>query len=65
MDRKNTNLWAILLTVLMTIMEMSALPAALFCNVKVEDIDPIYITLMVNFLIAFAVCFICRRITFS
>ncbi len=61
MDRKNTNLWAILLTVLMTIMEMSALPAALFCNVKVEDIDPIYITLMVNFLIAFAVCFICRK----
>jgi len=34
---------------------MSALPAALFCNVKIEDINPIYITLMLNFLFAFVI----------
>ena len=48
--KKRTAITAFILTLIMTFMEMSALPAALFCNIKIEDINPIYITLMLNFL---------------
>ena len=58
---KRTTAAVVMLTLIMTFMEMSALPAALFCNVRIMDIDPIYITLMVNFLLAFAICWICRK----
>ncbi len=51
----------IILTLLMTFMEMSALPAALFCNIKFMDINPIYFTLMLNFLIAFLICLLCKK----
>ena len=47
--KKRTAITAVILTLIMTFMEMSALPAALYCNIKIEDIDPIYITLMLNF----------------
>lgn len=45
----------------MTFMEMTALPAALFCNIQIRDIEPIYFSLMINFAIAFALCFICKK----
>lgn len=51
----------ITLTLIMTLMEMTALPAALFCDIKILDIDPVCMTLMVNFLLAFAVCWLCKR----
>lgn len=47
---------ALLMAVVMTVMEMTALPAALFVNVQVADIDPMYFTLMMNFLLAGALC---------
>ena len=59
--KKRTAISAVILTLIMTFMEMSALPASLFCKIKIEDIDPIYITLMLNFLLAFAICWVCRR----
>ena len=52
---------AIILTLLMTFMEMSALPAALFININIKDIEPIYFTLMFNFLLAFVMCGLCRK----
>ena len=52
----------VILILVMTFMEMSALPAALFCNIKIKDINPIYITLMLNFIIAFAICWLCKKI---
>ncbi|MDE7253560.1 MAG: CPBP family intramembrane metalloprotease [Acetatifactor sp.] len=52
----------VILILVMTFMEMSALPAALFCNIKIKDIDPIYITLMLNFIIAFAICWLYKKI---
>lgn len=58
---KRTTAAVVILTLIMTFMEMSALPAALFCEVRIKDIDPIYITLMVNFLLAFMICWICRK----
>lgn len=61
MKSKRTTIAAVILTLIMTFMEMSALPAALFCNVKFMDIDPIYIALMLNFLIAFAICWLCKK----
>ena len=55
MNNRSKTVIAVILTLLMTFMEMTALPAALFCNIKIKDIAPIYITLMLNFLIAFAI----------
>ena len=49
-----------ILTLVMTFMEMSALPAALFINIKLKDIEPIYFALIFNFLIAFVLCGLCR-----
>ena len=60
-DRSKTVV-VVVLTLIMTFMEMSALPAALFCNIKILDINPIYIALMLNFLIAFLICWLCKKI---
>lgn len=51
---------AALLTVAMTAMEMTALPTALFLQVRIADIDPMYFTLMLNFLLAGALCWMWR-----
>ena len=61
MMKKSTAVVVVILTLIMTFMEMSALPSALFCNVKMKDINPIYITLMLNFLFAFAICWMCKK----
>ena len=62
MMKRRTTVVVVILTLIMTFMEMSALPAVLFCNVKIKDINPIYITLMLNFLLAFIICWMCKRI---
>ena len=62
MKKRSTTVVVVILTLIMTFMEMSALPAALFCNVKIKDINPIYITLMLNFLLAFAIYWMCKKI---
>lgn len=62
MNNRSKTVIAVILTLLMTFMEMTALPAALFCNIKIKDIAPIYITLMLNFLIAFAICWLCKKV---
>lgn len=61
MKNSRATIVAVILTLIMTFMEMSALPAALFCNIKIMDINPIYITLLLNFLIAFAICRLCKK----
>lgn len=61
MKNNRATIVAVILTLIMTFMEMSALPAALFCNIKIMDINPIYITLLLNFLIAFAICRLCKK----
>ena len=62
MNNRSKTAAVVVLTLIMTFMEMSALPAALFCNIKIKDIDPICITLMLNFLIAFAICWLCKKL---
>lgn len=62
MKRTKTKIAAVILTLVMTFMEMSALPSALFFNVKFKDIEPIYFALMLNFLIAFAICLLCKKL---
>ena len=61
MKSRRKTIMVVILTLIMTVMEMSALPAALFCNVKIKDINPIYITLMLNFTLAFAICWLCKK----
>ena len=62
MNNRRKTVGVVVLTLVMTFMEMSALPAALFCNITIKDINPIYITLMLNFIIAFAICWLCKKI---
>ncbi len=38
MKKRSTTVVVVILTLIMTFMEMSALPAALFCNVKIKEI---------------------------
>ena len=38
-----------ILTILLAFMEISGLPSALFVNINILDINPIYFTLMINF----------------
>ncbi len=61
MNNRIKTVEVIILIIVMTFMEMSALPAALFCNIKIKDINPIYITLMLNFIIAFVICWLCKK----
>ena len=53
MGKKNEFIIAAILTLILTFLEMSALPMVLFCKIGIEDIQPIYIALILNFLIAF------------
>lgn len=62
MNNRKKTVGVVILTLVMTFMEMSALPAALFCNIEIKDINPIYITLMLNFIIAFAICWLYKKI---
>ena len=61
MVNKRVSISVVVLTIIMTFLEMTALPAALFCNIQIKDIEPIYFSLMINFIIAFALCFVCRK----
>lgn len=61
MQNKKENVVVVILTLVMTFMEMTALPAALFCDIKIADINPVYFALMLNFLFAFAICWLCKK----
>ena len=61
MQNKKENVIVVILTLVMTFMEMTALPAALFCDIKIADINPVYFALMLNFLFAFAICWLCKK----
>jgi membrane protease YdiL (CAAX protease family) len=50
------------ITVIMTFMDISGLPSALFFNVHIFDIEPFYFTLMLNFVFAGLFCFVLRRL---
>ena len=61
MSKKKECIIATILTLVMAFIEMSALPMVLFCKIEIADIQPIYIALILNFLIAFCICFIFRK----
>ncbi len=47
-----------ILTILLAFMDISGLPSALFINVEILDITPIYFTLMFNFIIICIIAFL-------
>lgn len=57
-----TNTMALLLTLLMAIMEMTAIPAVFFVHVQVLNINPMYFILMINFLLAFGMCWVFKKV---
>ena len=61
MINKRISIAIVLLTIIMTVMEMFALPSALFVNIQFKDINPIYFALIINFIIAFIICWICKK----
>lgn len=48
---KKEIVFASIITVIMTVMNISGLPATLFINIEVLDIQPFYFSLMVNFVL--------------
>ena len=61
MSKKKEYSMAAILTVMMAFIEMSALPMVLFCKNGIADIQPVYIALLLDFLIAFCICYIFRK----
>lgn len=61
MNKKKVPISAVILTLLMTFMEMTGIPCALFLNIHILDINPIYFALMLNFIIAFIICWLWKR----
>lgn len=61
MNNKRTSIVVVILTILMTVMEMLVLPSALFINIRFKDINPIYFALIINFIIGFIICWICKK----
>lgn len=51
-------LYVSITTVIMTVMNISGLPATLFVNIKILDIQPFYFSLMVNFVLTAVVFFV-------
>lgn len=49
------------MTIIMTIMEMTGLPTGLLVNIKIADIEPIYFVLMINFVLAWIICWLWHR----
>ena len=61
LNKKRISIIVVILTLIMTFMEMTALPAALIFNITFKDVNPIYFNLMINFGIAFAICWLCKK----
>lgn len=55
--RKKELIAASLLTALLAFMDISGLPCSLFLNIQVFDIDPVYWTLMLNFVVIGIIAF--------
>ncbi|MDE5859619.1 MAG: CPBP family intramembrane metalloprotease [Oscillospiraceae bacterium] len=47
-----------ILTVIIAVMDITGIPSAFFINIHIADIEPIYFTLMVNFLIIGIIAFL-------
>jgi len=47
-----------ILTVLIAFMDISGIPSALFFNIEIADIEPVYLALMINFLIIGVIAFL-------
>ena len=63
--KRNEIIFAFIITIIMTIMDISGLPAALFINIKILDIQPFYFSLMANFLLTAIVFFVGWKTLYS
>lgn len=57
-------LFASITTVIMTVMNISGLPATLFININILDIQPFYFSLMVNFVLTALVFFAAWKVLY-
>lgn len=56
--RKKELMMIALFTLLIAFMEMTAIPSAFFVNIQFADVEPVYFTLMVNFVLIGLVAFV-------
>lgn len=64
-DERREIIFASVTTIIMTVMNISGLPATLFINIDVLDIQPFYFSLMVNFVFTAIVFFIAWKVLYS
>lgn len=60
--KKRELIYIAILTAVIAFMDITGIPSAFFVNIKIADIEPIYFTLMVNFLIIGAVSFLFLKV---
>lgn len=63
--KRNEIIFAFTITIIMTIMDISGLPAALFINIKILDIQPFYFSLTINFILTAIVFFVGWKTLYS
>lgn len=61
MDKREL-IYIAILTVLIAFMDITGMPSALFVNIQVADIEPVYFTLMINFLIIGLIAFVFLKV---
>lgn len=59
---KRELIYIAVLTLLIAFMDITGIPSAFFVNIQIADIEPIYFTLMINFLIIGIIAFLFLRI---
>ena len=64
-SERNEIIFAFIITIIMTIMDISGLPAIMFINIKILDIQPFYFSLMANFLLTAIVFFVGWKTLYS
>lgn len=59
--RKREFIYIAVLTLIIAFMDITAIPSAFFVHIQVADIEPVYFTLMVNFLLIGASAYLFLR----
>lgn len=60
--KKREFMYIAVLTLIIAFMDITGIPSVFFVDIQVADIEPVYFTLMVNFLIIGAVAYLFLRI---
>lgn len=60
--KKRDLIYIAVLTLIIAFMDITGIPSVFFINIQVADIEPVYFTLMVNFLMIGAAAYLFLRV---